>query len=80
MWWAYGLRDERRVRCYQTGRYGLAVDTESVQILHLGTIASAQAAEEVLTQNNDTVFSRPPADLDLSVAVNGTIYNCRSHS
>jgi hypothetical protein len=74
MWWAYGLRDERRVRCYQTGRYGLAIDTESVQILHLGTIADAANAEEVLTQNNDTVLNLPPARLDLSVTIQGKKY------
>lgn len=76
MWWAYGFRDERRVRCYQTGRYGLAVDTENVQILHLGTIANAESAEHVLTQSNDLVFSLPPAELNLSITIAGKTYRC----
>ena len=76
MWWAHGLRDQKRIRCYQTGRYGMAVDTENIRVLHLGTIAKAASAEEVLTQNNDTVFSLPDADLSLSVTIEGKVYRC----
>lgn len=76
MWWAHGLRDSRRVRCYQTGRFGLAVDTEKVQILHLGTINNAASAEEVLTQSNEVIFALPPADLDLGIIISRVKYRC----
>src|SRR5687767_6980937 len=42
LWWAHGWRgrspDGRKVLCIQTGRYGLAIDTEKLQMLNLGLI------------------------------------------
>ena len=37
MWWANGWRGEK-IRCYQTGYYGMAMDTINVRMLHFGSI------------------------------------------
>jgi hypothetical protein len=76
VWWAYGLRDQRHIQCYQTGNYGLAIDTDKVHILHLGIISNPANAEEVLTQDNDTVFNLPPAELGLNITVAEKTYRC----
>ena len=43
MWWRDGWKSERsegnRIRCVQTGRYTMSMDTDTVRILHLGPLA-----------------------------------------
>jgi len=80
MWWAHGLRgrspEGRRVRCIRTGRYGLAFDVESVELLHLGPIATRRTYGQALTESNEAVFDLPPARLDLQIEQAGTVYRC----
>ena len=44
MWWAHGWRGAK-VRCYQTGRYGLAMDTAAMRVLRFGTLDQAAGYE-----------------------------------
>lgn len=80
MWWANGWNRHKqlspKVLCFQTGRFGLAIDVESMRILNLGAITGARPYAEAVAEGNDRVFGLPPADLDLSVVAGGTRYRC----
>lgn len=80
MWWAHGWRgrssDGRKVLAFQTGRYGMAMDVEKVELLHLGTIAHPKPYAEAVAQDNDVVFSLPKAHLEIRVVVGNTTYRC----
>jgi hypothetical protein len=80
MWWAYGWRgrspDGRKVLCVQTGRYGLAIDAEKLQILHLGPIERPAGYEAAAAQDNAVVLGLPAATLNLTVRAGGKEYRC----
>ncbi|MBM3497155.1 MAG: LamG domain-containing protein [Armatimonadetes bacterium] len=80
MWWADGFRGRdaqgRWLRCVQTGRYALALDAVTAQIGHLGAVPDALPYPEAAAQDNGPVLRLPPADLDLTITVDGTTYRC----
>jgi len=84
IWWADGLRnrsaDGRMLRCIQTGYYGLALDVETVELVHLGPIVDSAGYEEVLFETNQRVFDLPPAKFDLSVQIGEKRYRCKRSS
>jgi len=75
MWWAYGWRGEK-IRCYQTGYYGMAMDTTNVRVLHLGSITNAKSYGQAVAQDNNVIFNLPTADLRLKVTVGNRKYAC----
>ncbi|MEE8451334.1 MAG: hypothetical protein V3R99_05440 [Thermoguttaceae bacterium] len=80
MWWADGLRgrsvDGRWLRCVQTGRYGLAIDVETAQLVHLGPISDPLPYGEAVRQTNGVITGLPPAELQLTVELAGIEYHC----
>jgi len=77
MWWAYGWRGEK-VRCYQTGYYGVAEDVGKTSLRNLGFIKNPLKYSVAVCQANDVVFSLPAPLLKLSVTAGGTPYTCQS--
>ncbi len=82
MWWAHGLRnrsdDGRLLRCIQTGRYGLAIDVETAELVRLGPIKEPISYRQAVAQSNDVVLSLPQPKLELLVRVDGIEYRCQT--
>ena len=86
MWWPHGWRTvdwsasdrtpQKLVRCVQTGHYAMAMDTGSMQILHLGPIEEAKSYIQATNEGDETVFALPAAELRLTIAANGIRYRC----
>jgi len=72
MWWADGfpsvVADAPWRRVVQTGRYALALHTETLRIEHMGAVTGLDEDWRTL----------PPADLALSITVDGKSYRCTS--
>ena len=64
MWWKDGFNKGDREMLFQTGSYGLSVQTVTGGINRLGLINSPPAAQEVLEADNSAVLS-PPRDWNL---------------
>ena len=71
MWWADGFPSHtptaRWLRVIQTGRYAMALNTESLRVEHLGAVSGLDAPWSGL----------PGADLDLRLTVDGKVFQCR---
>ena len=84
MWWADGLRnrsaDSRMLRCIQTGYYGLALDVEKVELVHLGPLVNTAGYQDVLFETNQRVLDLPPAKLELSVQIGDKRFRCNRSS
>ena len=80
MWWAHGWRGrspaDERIMCFQTDRYGLAIDVEHAAVTHCGVITDPLPYREAVAQDNDVIFSLPEADLTLTVESGGIEYTC----
>ena len=75
MWWPYGWRGEK-VRCYQTGHYGLAMDAVAARTVRFGVLDRSASYLDAAVQPNAVVLSLPSAALDLRVDVGETSYTC----
>ena len=81
MWWADGFPTRvpnapwRRVT--QTGRYALALDTETLRVPHFGAVPSANYEASGLADNR-AWQALPPADLALSLTANGKTYRAKA--
>ena len=71
MWWAEGFPSHtpsapwRRV--IQTGRYALALDTETLRIPHFGAVPTGVGYATAARADNRTWQQLPPADLSLRI-------------
>jgi hypothetical protein len=65
-----------QVLCFQTGRYGLAIDVQKVQVTSFGLIKNAHPADQAVSQDPAVVLSLPLAKLSLTVEVDGRTYVC----
>lgn len=80
MWWAEGFPSHttnapwRRV--IQTGRYAMALDTETMRIPHFGAVRSGLGCAAAARADNRAWQRLPPATLALGVTVNGKTYRC----
>lgn len=80
MWWAEGFPSHtpespwRRV--IQTGRYALALDTDTMRIPHFGVVPSGVGYAECARGDNRAWERLPPADLALTITANGKTYRC----
>lgn len=59
MWWKDGFNKGDKEMLFQTGRYGLSVQTVSGEINRLGRITAPARAEEVMRADNSAVLSLP---------------------
>lgn len=76
MYWAEGWRGARRVMAFQTGEWGMAFDMERMRILRYGKIDAPLLYAEAARQDHGTVEGLPPAEMELSVTVDGERYRC----
>jgi hypothetical protein len=78
LWWAEGFPGSvpgapwRRV--IQTGRYAIAMDTETLKIPHLGPVALGPHYADLATADNSAWQALPPAKLELAITVEGKRY------
>ena len=72
MWWAEGFPSRTPtapwLRVIQTGRFALALNTDSLRVEHFGAVASL----------DDDFYELPAAELALSMSVDGKAYRCTS--
>ncbi|MGB7328908.1 MAG: hypothetical protein WBD31_28775 [Rubripirellula sp.] len=80
MWWADGfpgiIPEASWRRCIRSGTYAFVLDTETLGIPHLGPIVSEATYANVALQDNVVWQSLEPAELSLSVTVDGTVFRC----
>jgi hypothetical protein len=80
MWWAEGFPSHTPeapwLRCIQTGRYAIALDTETLQVPHFGRVSAGLDYAGAAKADNSILRSLPPADLALSMVVDGKTYRC----
>lgn len=84
LWWAEGFPGTvpgapwRRV--IQTGRYAIAMDTETLEIPHLGPVAQGAGYAALANADNSVWQVLPPAKLELAITVEGKRYVARGAS
>lgn len=71
MWWKDGFNKGDKEMLFQTGRYGLSVQTVSGEINRLGRITAPARAEEVMRADNSAVLSLPGCSSQFAVRING---------
>ena len=80
IWWAEGFPGHTPaapwVRCIQTGRYALTLDTETLRIGHLGPVPAGLGYTACAQADNRAWQSLPAADLALTITANGRTYRC----
>ncbi|MEP4078344.1 LamG domain-containing protein [Haloferula sp.] len=80
MWWAEGfpgvVKEAPWVRCIQTGNYAMAMNTETMQITHLGPVSTGADYVSFGTDHEATWGKPSPSDLRLSISANGKTFRC----
>ena len=80
MWWAEGFPshtpDAPWLRCIQTGHYAMALDTETLRVPHFGPVPPRLDYAAAAMADNSVLRDLPPADLALSILVDGKTYRC----
>ncbi|MCX6908121.1 MAG: LamG domain-containing protein, partial [Verrucomicrobia bacterium] len=80
IWWAEGFPSHttnapwRRV--IQTGRYAMALDTETLRIAHFGAVRGNLGYAATARADNRAWQRLPPAELALKLTANGKTYRC----
>ena len=83
MWWAEGFPshtpDAPWLRIVQTGRYAMALETETLRIPRLGPLPAGDLSyAECATADNRAWQALPSAELALTITVEGKEFHCRS--
>ncbi len=80
MWWADGFPSHTPsapwLRCIQTGRYAIVLDTEKLRIPHFGPVTAPPDYAACARSTNHTWQALSPADLSLTITANGKTYHC----
>lgn len=80
MWWAEGFPsytpESPWRRVIQTGRYALALDTDTMRITHFGMVPTGVGYAECVSGENRAWERLPPADLALAISANGKTFRC----
>jgi len=63
-------------RVIQTGRYALALDTDTLRIPHLGPVIDAPGYSAAASGDDRPWQGLPPADLNLTITADGSTYRC----
>jgi len=66
------------LRCIQTGRFALALNTETLGVEHFGRLDTTLDYRTAALADNTAWRGLPPADLKLAIDVDGRTYRCRS--
>lgn len=66
------------LRVVRTGRYALALETETLRVQHLGSLPGGVGYAEAARAGNETWQALPPAQLNLALTVDGKRYRCLS--
>ena len=74
MWWQDGFRKGEKAMLFQTGYYGLKINTQKAAITNLGVIKKVITETEAMTENPDTVKSLPEAAMSYSINQGGRDY------
>jgi hypothetical protein len=88
-WWENGFpfyyacgkrtnNDRPQVICFQTGRFGLSLDAQKLQILHFGPIAQAISYEQAARHDAAALEALAPAELSLTIQSGARRYTCTS--
>jgi hypothetical protein len=80
MWWADGWRgrseEGRKILNLQTNRYGLSLDVEKIEILHLGILEDPLPYTEAAAEPNDRIEALPAGELELVIEEGTRTYRC----
>jgi hypothetical protein len=80
MWWAEGFPSHTPAapwrRMIQTGRYAMALDTETMTIPHFGAVPAGAVYGGAKGSSNAVVEALPAAGLGLRIDVDGDSYKC----
>lgn len=80
LFWPYGWRGRspggKRVISVQTGRYGMTLDVETMEVLSLGALRNAPGYRDAASQSAAVVTSLPHNRLTLSVRVGSDTFTC----
>jgi Concanavalin A-like lectin/glucanases superfamily len=80
MWWAEGfpgtVPSAPWLRCIQTGRYAMVLDTRTMRIAHLGVVPDGDDYLTSAVRDNRAWQGLPAADLTLELSVAGKTYRC----
>ena len=80
LWWAEGLPSHRPkapwLRCIQTGRYAMVLDTETLRIPHFGPVPPGLDYAACAAADNRAWQRLPSAALALTITVDGKTYRC----
>lgn len=80
MWWAEGFPSHAPaapwLRCVQTGRYALVLDTGTMQVAHFGAVDGGLGYDAAVLGDNSAWMGLPAADLMLGLTVEGKSYRC----
>src|SRR5689334_16429964 len=81
MWWQHGWMQHALLKpavlCLQTGRYGLALDVETLKLIRFGRLQSVQPYEMAARERPDFLESLPRGQFELAVVVGDKRYICR---
>ena len=80
MWWAEGFPAHSSAapwrRVIQTGRYAIALDTDTLRIPHFGAVPRGVSYAEAARADNRAWQRLPPAELGLSITTDSKTYRC----
>ena len=78
MWWAEGFPAHSSAapwrRVIQTGRYAIALDTDTLRIPHFGAVPRGVSYAEAARADNRAWQRLPPAELGLSITTDSKTY------
>lgn len=78
-YWQNGFRaatdPNRGILCLETGNWALVMDTLKMKPLHFGPLSDGLTYDQAVTKMSDERLAKlPPADLDISIEVDGKTY------
>lgn len=80
MWWHDGFPSHTPeapwIRCIQTGRYAMALDTKTMKVPHFGIVHQGGSYADCAVMDNSEVNSLPKAELILTINSEGKTYRC----
>ena len=87
LWWAEGppyylgsaTPPAHETLCFQSGGWGLALDTKRVRVLRAGMFPAMETMERATRPGDTELAALPPADWDCSVVSGGTNFTCFGH-
>jgi hypothetical protein len=87
LWWADGpphflgskAPPATETLCFQSGLWGLALDTKRVHVLRAGDFGTPMALEKAMKPGREALAELPPANWDCAVVAAGRRFACVGH-